>query len=114
MSRTTESTLYRWYICAASFVGLLVCQSPAVFLSFGVFMKPLAAAFGWERGPMSLALSFCAISLALVSPLAGALIDRFGARRVLLPSMLRVCLLLSSLHLLSRSPLQLLLLFLPV
>jgi MFS family permease len=106
MSRTTESTRYRWYICAASFVGLLVCQSPAVFLSFGVFMKPLAAAFGWERGPMSLALSFCAISLALVSPLAGSLIDRFGARRVLLPSMISFGLVLASLYFLSGSLLQ--------
>jgi MFS family permease len=106
MSRTTESTRYRWYICAASFVGLLVCQSPAVFLSFGVFMKPLAAAFGWERGPMSLALSFCALSLALVSPLAGSLIDRFGARRVLLPSMISFGLLLASLYFLSGSLLQ--------
>ena len=106
MTRTTESTRYRWYICAASFVGLLVCQSPAVFLSFGVFMKPLAAAFGWERGPMSLALSFCAISLALVSPLAGSLVDRFGARRVLLPSMISFGLLLASLYFLSGSLLQ--------
>jgi MFS family permease len=106
MSRTTESSLYRWYICAASFIGLLVCQSPAVFLSFGVFMKPLAAAFGWERGPMSLALSFCAISLALVSPLAGSLVDRFGARRVLLPSMISFGLLIGSLYFLSGSLLQ--------
>jgi MFS family permease len=106
MSRTSESTLYRWYICAASFVGLMVCQSPAVFLSFGVFMKPLAAAFGWERGPVSLALSFCAISLALVSPLAGSLVDRFGARRVLLPSMIGFGLLIGSLYFLSGSLLQ--------
>jgi MFS family permease len=106
MTRTTEGTLYRWYVCAASFVGLMVCQSPAIFLSFGVFMKPLAAAFGWERGPMSLALSFCAISLALVSPVAGSLIDRFGARRVLLPSMIGFGLLIASLYFLNGSLLQ--------
>ncbi len=106
MTRTTEGTLYRWYVCAASFVGLMVCQSPAIFLSFGVFMKPLAAAFGWERGPMSLALSFCAISLALVSPVAGSLIDRFGARRVLLPSMISFGLLIASLYFLNGSLLQ--------
>jgi len=111
MTRTTGSTLYRWYICAVSFVGLMVCQSPAVFLSFGVFMKPLAAAFGWERGPMSLALSFCAIALALVSPLAGSLIDRFGARRVLLPSMIGFGLLIASGYLLSGSLLQFYLLY---
>jgi MFS family permease len=106
MSRTTESTLYRWYICLASFVGLMVCQSPAVFLSFGVFMKPLAGAFGWERGPMSLALSLCAVALALVSPLAGSLVDRFGARRVLLPSMIGFGVLIASLYFLSGSLLQ--------
>ncbi len=106
MTRTTENTLYRWYICAASFIGLMVCQSPAVFLSFGVFMKPLGAAFGWERGPMSLALSFCAVSLALVSPLAGSLIDRFGARRVLLPSMITFGLVIASLYFLNGSLVQ--------
>src|SRR5215472_18811044 len=106
MSHTTESTRYRWYICAASFVGLMVCQSPAVFLSFGVFIKPLASAFGWERGPISLALSFAAISLALVSPLAGSLVDRFGARRVLLPSMISFGLLMGSLYFLSGSLVQ--------
>jgi MFS family permease len=111
MTRTTESTLYRWYICAASFIGLMVCQSPAVFLSFGVFMKPLGTAFGWERGPMSLALSFCAITLALVSPLAGSLIDRFGARRVLLPSMITFGLVIASLYFLNGSLAQFYLLY---
>jgi len=106
MSRTTETSLYRWYICAASFIGLMVCQSPAVFLSFGVFIKPLASAFGWERGPISLALSFSAISLALVSPLAGSLVDRFGARRVLLPSMISFGLLMGSLYFISGSLVQ--------
>jgi MFS family permease len=111
MRRTTESTRYRWYICLASFIGLMVCQSPAVFLSFGVLMKPLSAAFGWERGPMSLALSLCAVSLALVSPLAGSLVDRFGARRVLLPSMIGFGLLIACLSFLRGSLLQFYLLY---
>jgi len=108
MAKSARSaSIYRWWIVGASFIGLSVCQSPVVFLSFGVFMKPLAATFGWGRGPMSLALSLAALSLAAVSPIIGAVIDRFGARRVMLPSMIGFGLLFASLYFLSGSLLHL-------
>lgn len=54
--------------------------------SFTVFMPPLIEEFGWTRGPVSLALTFHMVANALTMPFAGRLVDRLGARRVVLPS----------------------------
>ncbi len=94
---------YRWRIVGASFIGLAMCQSPIAFLTLGVFMKPLGAAFGWGRGPVSLALSAGALTLAVITPLVGRLIDRVGARRVMIPSMIGFGLLMASLYFLTNS-----------
>jgi len=102
-AKPQRSVFYGWWIVAASFVGLTMNQSTMVFLVFGVFMKPLGDAFGWGRGPASLALSICAIAIAVMSPIIGSLVDRVGARRVMLPSMIGFGLLLCSLCFLTGS-----------
>lgn len=94
---------YGWWIVAASFVGLALCQSPIAFLTLGVFMKPLGASFGWGRGAVSLALSAGALTLAFITPVMGTLIDRFGARRIMIPSMIGFGLLMASLYFLTAS-----------
>ncbi|MGH6992030.1 MAG: MFS transporter [Caulobacteraceae bacterium] len=93
----------RWRMVAVSWVGLACCQSPIAFLTLGVFMKPLGHAFGWGRGPVSLALSAGAITLAVITPLVGSLIDRVGARKVMIPSMIGFGLLMASLFFLTDS-----------
>ena len=50
-------------------------------------MKPLGAAFGWNRESISLGFGLAAVTLGLISPLLGRWIDRFGPRRIILPSM---------------------------
>ncbi len=102
-AKPQRSVFYGWWIVAASFVGLTMNQSTMVFLVFGVFMKPLGAAFGWGRGPASLALSICAVAIAVMSPIVGSLVDRIGARRVMLPSMIGFGLLMCSLYFLTDS-----------
>ena len=92
-----------WIVALAGMVGLSVCQSPIVFLSFGVFITPLGETFGWSRGPMSLALSICAVTLAVFAPFVGGAIDRYGARRVILPSMAVFGALVASLALMTPS-----------
>jgi MFS family permease len=94
---------YGWRIIGASFVGLAMCQSPIAFITLGVFMKPLGESFGWGRGSISLALSVGAIALAAVTPLVGLIIDRVGARRVMIPSMIGFGLLMASLYFLTNS-----------
>src|SRR5581483_7178425 len=61
-----------------------------------VFLRPLAQAFHSGRGAVSLAFTLHNVAVAICIPLAGWLIDRFGARKVILPSMIIVGLLLVS------------------
>lgn len=72
--------------------------------TFAVFVKPLAAAFHWNREAISLGFGLAAIILGLISPLLGRLIDRFGPRRIILPCMTVFACAIASLSLL-RPPL---------
>jgi MFS family permease len=53
--------------------------SSLVIFSFSVLLKPVSEAFGWGRGEASLAFSIGALTVALMSPLLGKLVDRRGA-----------------------------------
>jgi len=54
--------------------------------SFGVFLMALGREFHSARAAISLGLTLHNLGFALCAPLAGRLVDRFGARRVILPS----------------------------
>jgi MFS family permease len=56
--------------------------------TFSVFVKPLAAQFGWSREAISGGFAIAAVTLGSISPLLGRWIDRFGPRRVILPCMI--------------------------
>ena len=56
--------------------------------TFGIFLKPLAAEFGWSREAISRAFGIGAITVAACSPFIGRLLDRYGSRRIILPCML--------------------------
>jgi MFS family permease len=57
--------------------------------AFGVFIGPLEDYFGWSRTQINTALTF-GIASALISPLIGRLLDRFGSRPVMAGSLLLV------------------------
>jgi MFS family permease len=61
-----------------SFASLLV-------FTFSVFLKPLTAEFGWSRESASLAFAIAAMTVAVCSPPLGFLLDRYPARRIMLP-----------------------------
>lgn len=50
--------------------------------STGLFIAPLEQQFGWTRGQISLGPAITAPIIIIMAPLAGAIIDRFGPRRV--------------------------------
>jgi MFS family permease len=60
-------------------IAVSVGFSSLVIFSFSVLLKPVSEAFGWGRGEASLAFSIGALTVALVSPLLGRLIDSRGA-----------------------------------
>ncbi len=65
--------------------GVFVSFASVVVYSFGIFLKPLAMTFHWSRTQLSLAFTLAALTVALCSPYIGHLLDRFPARRVMLP-----------------------------
>lgn len=53
----------------------------------GLFIEPLGAEFGWNRTLLSAGPSIATLMTAILSPFCGALIDRYGARRLVLPGL---------------------------
>ncbi|HME43703.1 MAG TPA: MFS transporter, partial [Syntrophorhabdales bacterium] len=77
-----KGVYYGWYIVGASFL-ILFLNSGVVF-SFGVVFKPIAAEFGWGRGPVSLAFFINMIVFALSTSAVGKLYDHYGPKWVIL------------------------------
>jgi MFS family permease len=55
---------------------------------FGVFVLPMSAEFGWNRGTISLAAAIGALVSGLCQPFLGRLYDRLGGRRLILASLI--------------------------
>ncbi len=90
-----------WGVVAAATVGLTFSLGTLLLYTFGVFVRPLNAEFGWSRTQLSGALAVSQYTFALSSPVWGLLIDRFGPRSVLLPSVICLSALVASLALLT-------------
>jgi MFS family permease len=72
----SEISIY-WRIALGAFVGIGGGFASLYFYTAGLFIKPLAAEFGWTRGEASLGSLATAIGV-VAFPLAGRLIDKFG------------------------------------
>jgi MFS family permease len=81
-----------WRTLLASSFGNGSGLSGLPFYTFGVFVVPLVAAFGWTRGQVSIAASFLIVGTAITAPIIGSIIDRYGARRVGILSMIALSL----------------------
>ena len=84
------------------------CAAAAFFAStpyqvFAVFLLPVSKEFSWSRESASGAYAVMAVSAAAAAPLVGRLIDRIGARPVIVVSMIVVGLAVASLSMLTAS-----------
>lgn len=86
-----------WGVLAAAFTGVMVSFAPIIPYTFSLFLDPLHAEFGWRREAMGGAFALAAITVALVSPGIGVLLDRFPPRRIILPSIVAFALALAAL-----------------
>jgi len=85
---TTPETSIRysgWRVVFASSACVFVSFASLLVYTFGVFLKPVAAEFHWSREAISAAFGFAALAVAVSSPPLGNLLDRFPARRIILP-----------------------------
>src|SRR5215471_935934 len=97
----------RWWIVFATICGLVVGAGPINVFTFGVFLKPITEDLGLSRGAFSAALTFHAAVAAIVLPIIGWLVDRWGARRIMLPGLFLYALATASYALIQASPLLL-------
>ena len=73
-----------WRTSLGSMVCLIVGPSVICSLCFGVFVPYLRESFGWSVAQVGWGVSIMAVMVMVVSPLSGVLLDRFGARRLIL------------------------------
>jgi MFS family permease len=75
---------YAWIVLGT--MTLLLMASSGVRSSFGVFIKPMEAEFGWDRTSMSVVAALSLFLYGAVGPFVGRLADRLGPRSVLAAS----------------------------
>jgi len=71
-----------WMLVGSVWVILAIASG--LYFSFPVFFVALFEEFGWSRGATALAFSISSVTQGVLSPVVGALVDRFGPRRVML------------------------------
>ena len=91
---------FAWRIVLSSALGIGLGLSPLPIYTLGVFAGPLSQEFGWGIDRVFIALLVTTICSLLLSPVIGLMVDRIGARKVVLPSVLGfgLCLMLLGLN----------------
>ena len=93
-------------VVVACTVGNGVSVTPMVYTVFGLFLIPIATEFGWPRAGVSFVLLIIAIAGAIGYPIVGRLIDRYGARPVILTGNVLFAASVASVSLVEASRLQ--------
>ena len=81
--RSARGVFYGWWLVGVASV-LLTLMSLTVFQGLGTMLVALERQFGWSRTALSGAFSLARAEGAVLGPLEGVVIDRFGARRMVL------------------------------
>lgn len=77
---------YGWWVVLTAALGLFLGSPPILVFSFGVFLKALNQEFHSGRAAISFAFTLHNLFSAVCAPVAGWLIDHYGARRLILPT----------------------------
>lgn len=73
---------YGYWVLLAVTVGIFIYAGFGLY-SFSFFVKPINAELGWDRSIITLGFTIWSLSMGLVSPCIGGLVDRFGGRSVI-------------------------------
>lgn len=96
MPSNRPKVFYGWRIVFVAALGLCLGGPPIAVFSFSIFFKSLVHEFHASRAAISFAFTLHNVIGAMCAPLVGRLIDRFGARRVILPATATFALILIS------------------
>ncbi len=72
-----------WWVVFGGLLTLTITAGTGLFV-IPVFIDPIMLDTGWSLSQVSQGLMFWGLTAALLSPLLGALIDRWGARRMMI------------------------------
>lgn len=75
---------YGWYVALACGVGLACGLATVLTYTFGIFAIPLRETYEWSQTDIFKALFYSVLTMTFVGPFFGQLVDRLGARRVIL------------------------------
>ena len=103
MAKTRSRLFYGMSNVASGFVGMGLCYGMFTIFAFGSFVGPLQEEFGWSRGELSFAITMANIAVVIASPCLGILIDRYGVRRVLIPSVVLMAITVASMSMLTAN-----------
>ncbi|MET0179971.1 MAG: MFS transporter [Novosphingobium sp.] len=93
-----------WTLVLAASVGFSFFS--IMVAATGLFFEPLEKEFGWNRTLLSSGPSIASILTAVLGPFLGALIDKFGSRKVVLPGIILTILSICSFSLATGSETQ--------
>ncbi|MEP3890228.1 MAG: MFS transporter [Hellea sp.] len=93
-----------WPIVLASLVGIMLCLSPLPYWALAVIGEELGKEFGWDRPTITAGFLYMTAGVLVSAPIAGLLVDKIGARKVLLPSIVALGLGTMSFALMTSDP----------
>jgi MFS family permease len=79
-SGTNQPSRYGYVIVTVSFI--IVMMNVGMYLTIGVFFKPISQDMGWTRAETSLPISLSTLVTAIMSIIAGSLVDKYGPRKI--------------------------------
>jgi len=87
-SHTDQELTQRWPLIMATCIGIMSASFVLPYYSIGALVAPVTEEFGWSRAQFQAAILFSSGLGALTSPIVGWLNDKYGSRRVALPSLI--------------------------
>jgi MFS family permease len=81
--KISRRIFYGWWVLVACAV-IQFYLGGTFFQGFTALFNPLADEFGWSYATVSLAFTFRGFEAGILAPITGILVDRFGARKLLL------------------------------
>jgi sugar phosphate permease len=85
----TMPFFYGWWVAIATAIIILVGSASPLYV-FSVLIDPLEEEFGWSRAAIGAGPSIAAVMVGLSMPVAGYLVDRIGAPRLLAAGVLLI------------------------
>ena len=86
--QTERELAQRWPLIMATCMGIISSSFVLPYYSIGALLTPVTEECGWSRAQFQAAILFSSGLGALTSPIIGWLNDKYGPRRVALPSMI--------------------------